>query len=159
MDVAEDFDGYPRPLDGNAAGGEQWDMGIHEFASAQADTDNDGLSDARELEEVGTHPKTGDTDADGQSDGDEVVADVDPLDRNSVFAVSQFSSSEGVPFVFTWHSATGRLYSLQTATNLLSVWTNLPDYVDRAGVPGIMSFTNDAPSFHDFYSVRVRMAP
>ena len=158
-DMAEDFSGYPRPLDGDASGGEQWDMGIYELASTLADADGDGLSDARELEEVGTNPKTGDTDADGQSDGDEVVADVDPLDRGSFFAVNQVSTLDASPFVFSWHSATGRLYSLQTATNILSVWTNMPDFTDQPGVAGTMSFTNSTPSIHDFYNVRVQMAP
>ena len=159
VDIAEDFSGYPRPLDGDATGGEQWDMGIYEFASSWADADGDGLSDAQELEELGTQPKTADTDADGQSDGDEVVADVDPLDRESFFEVTQVIPAEDAPFVFSWHSATGRLYSLQTATNLLAVWTNMPDFTDQPGVAGTMSFTNSTPSIHDFYNVHVQMAP
>ena len=159
VEVAEDFVGYPRPLDGDATGGEQWDMGIYEFASSWVDADGDGLSDARELEELGTQPKTADTDADGQSDGDEVVADVDPLDRDGCFKVTQVIPAEDAPFVFSWHSATGRLYSLQTATNLLAAWTNMPDFTDQPGVAGTMSYTNLMPSIHDFYNVRVRMAP
>jgi hypothetical protein len=44
------------------------------------DTDNDGLTDAREVGQTGTHPVNPDTDGDGLSDGWEVTLGYDALD-------------------------------------------------------------------------------
>ncbi|MBP9710069.1 hypothetical protein KBD61_03535 [Patescibacteria group bacterium] len=51
--------------------------------TAAVDTDEDGLSDSRELE-LGTDPRNRDTDADELSDGDEVLKyGTNPLDRDT----------------------------------------------------------------------------
>jgi len=47
-DVVEDYDGVPRPLDGEANGVAIADMGAFEFMSSSADTDGDSVSDACE---------------------------------------------------------------------------------------------------------------
>ena len=48
----------------------------------QADTDQDGLYDGREVDELLTDPRRSDTDGDGIGDGDEVAAGTDPHDAN-----------------------------------------------------------------------------
>jgi hypothetical protein len=45
-----------------------------------ADTDNDGLDDGREINELGTDPTDFDSDNDGRSDGQEIALGTDPLD-------------------------------------------------------------------------------
>jgi hypothetical protein len=44
------------------------------------DTDEDGLTDGEEIGEIGTSPLSADTDSDGVLDGDEVAQGTDPLD-------------------------------------------------------------------------------
>jgi Calx-beta domain/Bacterial TSP3 repeat/Outer membrane protein beta-barrel domain len=72
-----DGDGIPDYLDpvndddGGGGGG-----------GGDVDSDEDGLTDAREAE-LGTDPNDPDTDNDGFSDGDEVTAGTDPLDAQS----------------------------------------------------------------------------
>lgn len=46
------------------------------------DSDNDGLSDGKELE-IGTDPANPDTDGDGLSDGDELIRGTDPLNPDT----------------------------------------------------------------------------
>ena len=58
--------------------GEEWLWGI---TSTTTDTDNDGLSDYQERKFHGTDPDNPDTDGDGWTDGEEILAGTDPLDR------------------------------------------------------------------------------
>ena len=51
-------------------------------AGAQADRDNDGLDDVRELQ-LGTDPEVGDSDGDGLRDGVEVALGMDPTSTDS----------------------------------------------------------------------------
>ena len=157
-EITSDLDGVPRPLHGNTNGIAAWDMGAYEFAHPLVDDDHDGLSDAEEAYVLHTNPTLGDTDDDGQSDGDEFVADVDPTDPDSFFTadLTTFTNTAGI--VIYWHSMTGRLYTVQTTPDLLIPWTNMPGWVDVPGVVGTMAFTNNTPSLDDFYNVRVRMS-
>jgi len=85
--VTNDFDGIPRPLDGNADGTSRWDIGAYEYVHPAADSDHDGLTDTNELSITGTSPIKADTDGDRLDDGDELVADTDPLDAESLLAI------------------------------------------------------------------------
>ncbi len=68
--------------DGGYASGEEFSLfpGVVADGASNADSDNDGLSDAEE-EEIGTDPENPDTDGDGFEDGEEVDGNTDPLDR------------------------------------------------------------------------------
>ncbi len=153
------LDGIPRPLDGNDDGSAVADMGAYEFVNDLADTDEDGLSDSNELYAVGTSLVTWDTDGDAQSDGEEIVAGFNPLDRDSFFFITRMASSGASAPVFYWTGFVGRLYTVRATSDLEQEMTNLPAYVDQPGFNGVMSFTNATPSEFDFYGIRVRLAP
>ena len=53
------------------------------LATGQGDRDSDGLSDCREMKQLGTSPTNPDTDADGVTDAQEVSDHTDPLDADS----------------------------------------------------------------------------
>jgi hypothetical protein len=70
-----DYDGTPRPLDGDGLGSPAggWDIGAFEYCSEEGDKDGDGLSDYDETHVYYTDPGNSDTDGDGRADGDEVT--------------------------------------------------------------------------------------
>ena len=93
--VDEDFDGWPRPLDGDADGSNAWDIGAYEFASMRGDTDGDGMPDAWELVHrldpvIGSGDDGGSADLDGDriSNVAEYEADTDPRDVDSHLAIT-----------------------------------------------------------------------
>ena len=153
-----DLAGVPRPLDGDANGAATFDIGAQEYVHATADTDGEGLSDSDEILLYGTNPLLPDTDGEGQSDRTEVVAGTDPLDPGSLFAILQMAAGTGGQ-IFSWPGRANRLYTIVATDDLASGTTNRPDYTDRPGMDGTMSFTNGLPARIDILGVRVRMAP
>ena len=153
-----DLDGVPRPLDGDADGEAKPDIGAHEHVHATADTDGDGLSDSDEIYEYGTAPLLQDPDGDGQSDRVEVIAGMDPFDPASIFAITQMAA-ETNGYRFSWPGRSNRLYTIVATDDLTADMTNRPDYTDRPGADGVMSFTNNTPMRLDVFGVRVRRAP
>ncbi|OQA26438.1 MAG: Carbohydrate binding module (family 6) [Verrucomicrobia bacterium ADurb.Bin345] len=84
------------------------------------DSDGDGLGDRQEAV-VGTHPAQADTDLDGSTDGDEWLAGTDALDPDSFFQCLEISALN-FPMsgkILRWPSATGRIYAVHFASNLL----------------------------------------
>lgn len=180
-----DLDGTPRPLDGDFNGTALFDIGAHEYVSAGADTDGDGMPDEWELLhglapltddaaedpdgdglanlqefQQGTDPRLGDTDGDGQSDWIEIVAGTDPLDPDVLFAIQHpVVQADTGHQVFTWPGRTQRIYTVVATDDLAGPLTNRPDCVDRPGVEGTMAFTNDQPTLLNVFGVRVRLAP
>jgi hypothetical protein len=74
-----------------------------------ADTDQDGLDDKAEIETYLTDPLVADSDDDGAMDGDEVVADTNPKDRESLFALKAIQpATNGIPI--EWWSRDTRTY-------------------------------------------------
>jgi hypothetical protein len=53
------------------------------MATGQGDRDSDGLSDCREMKQLGTSPTNPDTDGDGVSDAQEISDHTDPLDADT----------------------------------------------------------------------------
>jgi len=70
---------------------------VSNTALNDTDTDNDGLSDYKELKETNTNPLVGDTDSDGLSDGDEVTLGLNPLvqktDGNTLDSEREFTQT------------------------------------------------------------------
>ncbi|MBN1673254.1 MAG: C10 family peptidase [Kiritimatiellae bacterium] len=155
---ATDLEKNDRPLDGNCDGTNRCDIGAYEHDPTAADSDADGLTDAEEFELYGTEPLVADSDGDQQNDGDETIAGTDPLSATNYFRVHDLAT-DGTELIMSWQGVTGRLYTVQTSTNLAAeaAWTNVPAYVDRDGVAGTMCFTNSAPlSIPEYHRVRVR---
>jgi hypothetical protein len=61
------------------------------------DTDEDGLTDGEEAGEIGTSPLSADTDSDGVLDGDEVAQGTDPLDGIAAAPIEEGAAAEPPP--------------------------------------------------------------
>jgi len=82
--------------------------------------DSDGPHRRAEVYTYRTNPKNADTDADTQSDSDEVWAGMDPRTPVSYFRVTSQSVTNGGNRLVRWPAFTNRQYTLYRATNLVS---------------------------------------
>jgi|GEM_PF-2694360 hypothetical protein len=118
--ITNDLDGILRPLDGDRNPPPGWDLGAYEYLHPFGDTDLDGMPDGWEQEHYG-HATAGDPTLDEDEDGspnlNEAVANMNPHDETSVFALQQLSATGGTAKaqVPSWSS---RVYHLENATNL-----------------------------------------
>ena len=115
--VAFDFDGTPRPLDGNGADGPALDLGAYEFLLATADSNGDGIPDGW-CQRFGFSPVAGnvandDTDLDGASNSGEYVADTNPTNALSYFHIRSIADAPLATVIFA--SSTNRQYTLSIA--------------------------------------------
>ncbi|MBN2161533.1 MAG: SUMF1/EgtB/PvdO family nonheme iron enzyme [Pontiellaceae bacterium] len=149
---AADLDGSPRVIETYV------DMGCYEFQAILGldDADGDGLPDAWEqLHFSGNADPAMDGDGDGQTNGDEFIADTLPMDSGSFFAITNLGLSGA--FFVEWPSVTGRYYSVWWSTNLLDGFELL-----QAGLTYPEGSYTD--SVHDaanqvFYRVKVALTP
>jgi hypothetical protein len=156
--LATDLNGVPRPLDGDDSGSAAMDMGALEFVHPTADTDDDGLSDASEIDAYGTSPIIGDTDGDGQLDGSEIICGTDPHDENGYFTCGSECEATNSTFQIAWQSATGRTYCVQTRESFTSTWQNVSGHADLSGTGAIMQRDVAYPaSTTCYFRVQVRM--
>lgn len=121
------------------------------------DADGDGLVDLDEIKFYGTDPYLADTDGDGRSDGDEIIAGTDPTDAADSFHALVESGDTDVRVTFS--TIVGRLYTVEFATDLVAHnWAPVADsgFVNRAGTGGLLTYIEDpAPAVHTFYRVKV----
>ncbi len=125
------------------------------------DSDGDGIPDYWALK-YGLNPTNAAT-ATNNADGDafnnlqEYIADTDPTNPASYFHVTAVSNLP--PWTVYFLSSTGRLYTLNAITNLVSgVWTNVPGAGPRLGAGGAdtMRDTNMPPK-GPFYRLKVTL--
>ncbi len=108
------------------------------------DTDNDGLDDDWELLYLNSpnilSTGTGNMDGDLLTDGEEEIAGTDPTDSNSVFTITANGVKPADRFIFHWDSVGGRIYSVDSRSNLLiDAWSNIESNI--AATPPLNTYT------------------
>ncbi|VGO15835.1 hypothetical protein PDESU_04422 [Pontiella desulfatans] len=127
---------------------------------ADPDDDNDGMTDEFETQ-YGLDPFADDADdhgdGDGQTNWEEYIAGTDPTNGASCFCILSLSE-DGT--IISWSSVSGRRYSVQTTTNLLSAgYADVAGGIDLPATPEENAFTNAPPASDEplFYRVKVRL--
>jgi len=155
-----DFDGVPRPLDGNDDGLARPDIGAYEHLMVTADSNGDGIPDGWTWD-FGLNP-TDPTVAEGNPDGDahttlqEWIADTDPTNALSYFRIAAIAT--GPPVTVEFLSSTNRQYTLSASPTLVEpVWTDVAGQVDVPGGGGLDSLTDTNGAGGNFYRVRAKL--
>ena len=131
--LTDDLAGVSRPLDGNADGTSNFDLGCYEYVMQTTDSDGDGMNDA-----------------------DEIVAATDPIDPASYFRIVTVSNVPPYCRVY-FNSVTNRNYTLEYRSSLIAGnWTNAPGQTNVLGTGALfwLSQTNTAPI--QFYRLKVQ---
>ncbi|MDF7798742.1 right-handed parallel beta-helix repeat-containing protein [Pontiellaceae bacterium B1224] len=125
--LTSDIEGTPRPLDGDADGIAQSDIGAYEFVNPLADSDGDSVIDPSEI-----------------------VAGTDPTNSNDWFHIT---AQDGSTIWFP--SVLDRLYTLEASTNLvLGGWYGITNQV---GSGAEIQLTDPNTNAAAFYRVRVEL--
>jgi|GEM_PF-998424 len=91
-----------------------------------------------------------DADGDCFANWQEYIADSDPNSSSSVFCITVADSA------LSWHSATGRVYTVKGATNLTDTFTSITSFT---GVAGTLFYTNAGTDGFRFYRLEAELAP
>jgi hypothetical protein len=103
---------------------QQWQVTV----ASSADSDLDTLSDAWEMEKLGTmnYAATDDPDGDGNSNETELIAGTHPNLASSRFTISAPAQATNGRMLLEWTSVPGRLYQVEAASATSSLqWTRL----------------------------------
>jgi parallel beta-helix repeat protein len=157
--LTSDFDGTPRPLDGNGDSLASFDMGAYEFLLPTADSNGDGIPDGwcrdHGFNPIDPNVAAGNPDNDPFTTGEEWTADTDPTNSSSFFRIIAISNQP--PVTVHFQSSSNRVYTLLGTSNLTqAAWSRLPGQTDvpGAGGPDALIDTNDAP--RQFYRIEVK---
>ena len=163
--VTGDFDGMPRPLDGNGDGTGSFDIGAFEFLLATADSNGDGIPDGW-CRRYGFGPldagvAADDPDHDAFANLQEYVADTDPTNALSALRITAISNLP--PVTVSFLSSSNRQYTLSYRANLAGGgapgmgWTNVAGQVDVPGTGGPLILNDTTAEPARFYRVGVRV--
>jgi len=163
--VTNDFDGIPRPLDGNGDGSASFDIGAFEYLLPTADSNGDGIPDGwtwqYRLNPTDPGVAAGNPDNDPHTTLQEWVADTNPTNALSYFRIAGISN--GPPVAVHFLSSSNRQYTLSCATNLAGngpdiIWSNVSGQVNVPGTGATRALTDtNAPNRQKFYRVGVRV--
>lgn len=95
-----------------------------------------------------------DTDRDGQSNADEMIAGADPLDARSVFAISRTTRDSQKRVILNWSAVTGREYMVEWTPSLTEPFEPLSHQIQ--GPINCWTDTLHNAETEGFYRVRVR---
>jgi hypothetical protein len=129
------------------------------FQVVAYDSDNDGMDDAWELANGLDPNNPADTALDSDGDGHrnllEYLAGTNPHDSNSILAVTSVQSGLTDQFILSWSSATGKTYTVQAATNLITGFNQIL----RPGIPAtppVNTYTDNVSGVGmKFYRIKV----
>lgn len=111
--------------------GDAWESGHFQVASRDGtlDYDDDGVLDVDEYRN-GTDPTKEDTDGDGLTDAQELLAGTSGVDGSDAFAINDYDASvSNRTFSIHWHSVTGRRYRVYAAGQVQAGWSNVHETV------------------------------
>lgn len=156
-DFSDDLDGDARPT------GSAWDIGADEYEPWTADSNRDGIPDGwyqlYDLDPVAAAIAEAHSDADHFNNRQEWIARTDPINAASFFQLSGLAPSPGragIQFI----AATGRVYTLEARTNLLSGdWSPVPGLVQLPGTNGPMTLADPHSAPFRFYRTAVALPP
>lgn len=99
-----------------------------------------------------------DSDLDGFSDQEELLAGTSLINANDFFKISDVETQSGTNgIVISWDSLSGRLYSIYSHTNLLTAWP-IDAIYQIEGTGNKQSYTNDANKVR-FFRLGVEPSP
>jgi len=157
--ITNDYDGLPRPLDGNGDGLARFDIGAYEFLLASADSNGDGIPDGW-TQRYGLNP-TDPTVAAGNPDNDphttlqEWIADTDPTNVLSYFRIEAISNLS--PVAVQVPTSASRRYTLLSSAALADAtpFIPVPGQTNVSGNGGILTLTDTNAAAAQFYRVGV----
>jgi hypothetical protein len=126
--------------------------------SLAADADEDGIPNdwerAHGLNPLDSQDAFPDTDGDGLTNGQEYIAGTDP--QNDFSVLSAHVWAVGGVFGIGFQSASGRIYSIEANSNLVSgSWQKLTDGVGGTG--GVLEYEDAVPDTSRFYRIKVSL--
>lgn len=152
--LTADFDGNPRPLDGDGDGFAAFDMGAYEF-DARSIVPQDWFT-SHGLDPADPHVISGNPDHDVFTTFQEWLADTDPTNALSFFRIEDISKDS--PAMISFQSSSNRTYTLWSTPGLASPdWAPVSSAQAIAGTGGPMTLGDDPESPQQFYRVQVNM--
>ncbi len=126
--------------------------------STDRDDDGDGLPDAWELRSFGdlSGVATDDVDGDGVDSCGELVAGTDPNDAGDRLAIVAVSPLTPHSMILQWPGVSGRLYGVQSRTDLVAgAWGPVTDGLPATVPLNTVTVRSDGVE-NEFYRIRVR---
>jgi len=157
--ITNDYDGLPRPLDGNGDGLAKFDIGAYETILASADSNGDGIPDGWTLR-FGLNPTdptvgSGNPDNDPHTTDQEWLADTDPTNALSYFRIETISNS--LPTAVQFLSSSNRLYTLLRAGGVTNTFGPVPGRENIPGTGSMQTLTDTNGAAEVFYRIGVRL--